>query len=116
MPNPNISFDIFCALTGIATANHIAKTELVRDPDSFADVVRGLHVFTLLKAFKIPSKHYNPVLSTLPDLSLSDREIHLVPVLENFDKVGFRTPIMHEDVRAVVASTIVAVTGVSFDG
>ena len=28
-----------------ATVNHIAKTELSRDPDSFADVVRGLHVF-----------------------------------------------------------------------
>ena len=32
-------------MSGVATANHIAKTELVRDPDSFADVVRGLHVF-----------------------------------------------------------------------
>jgi len=29
----------------IATANHIAKTELIRDPDSFSDIVRGLHVF-----------------------------------------------------------------------
>ena len=32
-------------MSGVASANHIAKTELVRDPDSFADVVRGLHVF-----------------------------------------------------------------------
>lgn len=31
--------------SAIATANHIAKTELIRDPDSFADIVRGLHVF-----------------------------------------------------------------------
>ena len=31
--------------SGVATVNHIAKTELIRDPDSFADVVRGLHVF-----------------------------------------------------------------------
>ncbi len=29
----------------VATANHIAKTELIRDPDSFSDIVRGLHVF-----------------------------------------------------------------------
>ena len=32
-------------MSGIATVNHIAKTELIRDPDSFADVVRGLHVY-----------------------------------------------------------------------
>jgi hypothetical protein len=31
--------------SAVATANHIAKTELIRDPDSFADIVRGLHVF-----------------------------------------------------------------------
>jgi len=29
----------------VCTANHIAKTELIRDPDSFSDIVRGLHVF-----------------------------------------------------------------------
>ncbi len=29
----------------VATANHIAKTELIRDPNSFSDIVRGLHVF-----------------------------------------------------------------------
>ena len=32
-------------MSSVATANHIAKTEVVRDPDSFADIVRGLHVF-----------------------------------------------------------------------
>ena len=32
-------------MSAVATANHIAKTELIRDPDSFADIVRGLHVF-----------------------------------------------------------------------
>ena len=32
-------------MSGVATVNHIAKTELIRDPDSFADVVRGLHVY-----------------------------------------------------------------------
>ena len=29
----------------VATANHIAKTALIRDPASFSDLVRGLHVF-----------------------------------------------------------------------
>ena len=32
-------------MAGVATVNHIAKTELIRDPDSFADIVRGLHVY-----------------------------------------------------------------------
>lgn len=32
-------------MSAVATANHIAKTELIRDPDSFADIVRGLHVY-----------------------------------------------------------------------
>ena len=32
-------------MSGVATVNHIAKTELIRDPDSFADVVRGLTRF-----------------------------------------------------------------------
>ena len=32
-------------MSSTATANHIAKMEVVRDQDSFADVVRGLHVF-----------------------------------------------------------------------
>ena len=32
-------------ISGMATANSIAKTEVIRDPDSFSDVVRGLHVY-----------------------------------------------------------------------
>ena len=32
-------------MSSTATASHIAKTEVVRDTDSFADIVRGLHVF-----------------------------------------------------------------------
>ena len=32
-------------MSSSATASHIAKTEVVRDTDSFADIVRGLHVF-----------------------------------------------------------------------
>ena len=36
---------LFGHMSSTATANAIAKTEVVRDPDSFADIVRGLHVF-----------------------------------------------------------------------
>ena len=32
-------------MSSTATANHIGKMEVVRDQDSFADVIRGLHVF-----------------------------------------------------------------------
>ena len=32
-------------MSSTAPASHIAKTEVVRDTDSFADIVRGLHVF-----------------------------------------------------------------------
>jgi len=32
-------------MSSTATASHIAKTEVVRDPDSFSDIVRGLHVY-----------------------------------------------------------------------
>ena len=32
-------------MSSVATASHIAKTEVIRDPDSFSDIVRGLHVF-----------------------------------------------------------------------
>ena len=36
---------MFGHMSSTATSNAIAKTEVVRDPDSFADIVRGLHVF-----------------------------------------------------------------------
>ena len=32
-------------MSSTSTASHIAKTEVVRDPDSFSDIVRGLHVY-----------------------------------------------------------------------
>ena len=32
-------------MSSTATANHIAKIEVIRQPESFSDVVRGLHVF-----------------------------------------------------------------------
>ena len=36
---------LFGHMSSTATANAIAKTEVIRDPDSFGDIVRGLHVF-----------------------------------------------------------------------
>jgi len=36
---------MFGHMSSTCTANQIAKTEVVRDPDSFADIVRGLHIF-----------------------------------------------------------------------
>ena len=38
-------YGLFGHMSSTATANAIAKTEVVRDTDSFADIVRGLHVF-----------------------------------------------------------------------
>ena len=32
-------------MSAVATASHIAKTEVVRSTESFSDVIRGLHVF-----------------------------------------------------------------------
>ena len=39
------SFALAGHMSACATASAIAKTEVVRDPNSFADIVRGLHVF-----------------------------------------------------------------------
>ena len=36
---------LFGHMSAVATASSIAKTEVIRDPDSFADIVRGHHVF-----------------------------------------------------------------------
>lgn len=36
---------LFGHMSGVASASQIAKTEVFRDPDSFADVVRGLHLY-----------------------------------------------------------------------
>ena len=36
---------LFGHMSSTATASQIAKTEVYRDPDSFADIVRGLHLF-----------------------------------------------------------------------
>ena len=48
MPSASTS-DVHIVLAGhqggVATASQIAKTEVVRDTESFADIVRGLHVY-----------------------------------------------------------------------
>jgi hypothetical protein len=46
-------------MSSTATANAIAKTEVVRDPDSFADIVRGLHVFgrKVLRSTALHARH-----------------------------------------------------------
>jgi hypothetical protein len=46
-------------MSSTATANAIAKTEVVRDPDSFADIVRGLHVFgrKVLRSTALQARH-----------------------------------------------------------
>ncbi len=48
MPSASTS-DVHIVLAGhqgaCATASQIAKTEVVRDTESFADIVRGLHVY-----------------------------------------------------------------------
>jgi len=41
----NEYYVLFGHMSSTCTASHIAKTEVVRDPDSFADIVRGLHVY-----------------------------------------------------------------------
>ena len=48
MPSASTS-DVYVVLaghvSGVSTASQIAKTEVVRDTESFADIVRGLHVY-----------------------------------------------------------------------
>ena len=46
-------------MSSTATANAIAKTEVIRDPDSFSDIVRGLHVFgrKVLRSDALQARH-----------------------------------------------------------
>ena len=50
---------LFGHMSSTATANAIAKTEVVRDPDSFSDIVRGLHVFgrKVLRSEALQARH-----------------------------------------------------------
>ena len=54
-------------MSDVATASHIAKTEVIRDPDSFADIVRGLHVFGR-KVLRGSGTGYKGVFSGVVDL------------------------------------------------
>ena len=54
-------------MSAAVTASHIAKTEVIRDPNSFADIVRGLHVFGR-KVIRGSGSGYKGVFKGLMDL------------------------------------------------
>jgi hypothetical protein len=47
--------------SAVATAEQINKTETYRDPDSFADIVRGMHLYgrKILRSEAITTAKYN---------------------------------------------------------
>ena len=55
-------------MSAVATASAIAKTEVIRDPDSFADIVRGLHVFGR-KVLRSSGTGFVGVYKGVPDLN-----------------------------------------------
>ncbi len=61
--NQNSNYGVIVAGhdSAVATAEQITKTEKYRDPDSFADIVRGLHVYgrKLLRPEAIVTAKYN---------------------------------------------------------
>jgi hypothetical protein len=61
--NQNSNFGVLIAGhdSAVATAEQINKTESYRDPDSFADVVRGLHLYgrKLLRPEALVTAKYN---------------------------------------------------------
>ena len=59
---------LFGHMSSVATASAIAKTEVVRDPNSFADIIRGLHVFGR-KVLRGSGTGFTGVLSGVPDLN-----------------------------------------------
>ena len=58
---------LFGHMSAVVTASHIAKTEVIRDPSSFADIVRGLHVFGR-KVIRGSGTGYKGVFKGLMDL------------------------------------------------
>ena len=58
---------LFGHMSAVVTASHIAKTEVIRDPNSFADIVRGLHVFGR-KVIRGSGTGYKGVFKGLMDL------------------------------------------------
>ena len=59
---------LFGHMSAVATASHIAKTEVIRDPDSFSDIVRGLHVFGR-KVLRGSGTGYKAVFTGVVDLN-----------------------------------------------
>jgi hypothetical protein len=61
--NQNTNFGVIVAghSSAIATAQQITKTESYRDPDSFADIVRGMHLYgrKILRPEAIVTAKYN---------------------------------------------------------
>ena len=61
--NQNTNYGVICAGhdSAVATAEQINKTESYRDPDSFADIVRGMHLYgrKILRPEALVTAHYN---------------------------------------------------------
>jgi len=61
--NQNSNFGVIVAGhdSAVATAQQINKTETYRDPDSFADIVRGMHLYgrKILRPEAIVTAKYN---------------------------------------------------------
>ena len=61
--NSNSDFGVIVAGhdSAVATAEQISKTETYRDPDSFADIVRGMHLYgrKILRPEAIVTAKYN---------------------------------------------------------
>ena len=61
--NQNTDFGVIVAGHGsaVATAEQLSKTETYRDPDSFADIVRGMHLYgrKILRPEAIVTAKYN---------------------------------------------------------
>ena len=61
--NTNLHFGVLCAGhdSAVATAEVISKTETYRDPDSFSDICRGLHLYgrKILRPEGIVTAKYN---------------------------------------------------------
>ena len=61
--NQNSNFGVIVAghSSAVATAEQINKTETYRDPDSFADIVRGMHLYgrKILRPEAIVTAKYN---------------------------------------------------------
>ena len=61
--NQNSNYGVIVAGHGsaVATAEQLSKTETYRDPDSFADIVRGMHLYgrKILRPEAIVTAKYN---------------------------------------------------------